>query len=110
MNKRNFLKSVGLGSLAIMQPSIPTLSASAKAPTRPAKTARHRVWINPDHKDTLAELQQRYAAYKKAGIGDIFFEEDSEKHFRTAKENGINDFLKLRCTMSVKAKKGSQKR
>ena len=89
MNKRNFLKSVGLGSLVIMQPSIPTLSASAKTPTRPAKTARHRVWINPDEKDTVAELQQRYAAYKKAGIGDIFFEADSEKHFRTAKENGI---------------------
>jgi hypothetical protein len=89
MNKRNFLKSVGLGSLAIMQPAIPTLALKANSISKPTGTARHRVWINPNEKDTIADLQKLYASYKKAGIADIFFEADSEKHFRTAKENGI---------------------
>lgn len=90
MNKRNFLKSVGLGSLAIMQPGLPSVAtAAAKTPSTPAKKTRHRIWINPDEKDTVADLQKRYAAYKKAGVGDIFFEADSEKHFKTAKANGI---------------------
>jgi hypothetical protein len=90
MNKRNFLKSVGLGSMALMQPSLPTIAASsASTLSNPAKTARHRVWINPDAKDTIADLQQRYTAYKKAGVGDIFFEEDSEKHFKAARDSGI---------------------
>src|SRR5688500_2446218 len=79
MNKRNFLKSVGLGSLAIIQPSIPTLALKAESTSQPTGAAKHRVWINPNEKDTVADLQKLYASYKKAGIGDIFFEADSEK-------------------------------
>lgn len=89
MNKRNFLKSVGLGSLATMLPGAPALSLAAKAATKPEARIRHRIWINPNENDTVADLQKLYAAYKKAGIGDIMFENDSEKHFRTAKDAGI---------------------
>lgn len=84
MNKRNFIKSLGLGSLAFLQPGLATKAIPA-AP----KKARHRVWINPDHHDTAAELKARYAAYYQAGIGVIYFEEDSEMHFKAAKAAGI---------------------
>ncbi|ASZ10179.1 family 10 glycosylhydrolase [Chitinophaga pendula] len=87
MNKRNFLKSLGLGSLALIQPKLPVAAAASLA--APAPKGRHRVWINPSHQDTEAQLQERYAAYKRAGINVIYFEEDSEKHFRAAKANGI---------------------
>ena len=39
--------------------------------------------------DTEQSLRDLYAAYHKAGIKGIFFEADSEKHFRIAKENKI---------------------
>lgn len=88
MNKRNFIKSLGLGSLAMIEPGITSKAAAALKPATPAKV-QHRVWINPDHKDTAAELKQRYASYKEAGIGVIYFEEDSELHYKAAKDAGI---------------------
>lgn len=84
MNKRDFIKSVGLGSLAFVQPV-----RAMEAIPLPAKV-QHRVWINPDHRDTAAELKQRYREYREAGIGVIYFEEDSPLHFKTAKEAGIS--------------------
>lgn len=91
MNKRNFLKSVGLGSVAMMGAGLPAIVKAEKAGEKGAAPAKikHRVWINPNEKDTDADIRERYAAYKKAGIGDIMFEADSERHFRIAKENGI---------------------
>jgi hypothetical protein len=87
MNKRDFLKSVGLGSLALVQPSLPGVAQS----TRPAKAPKvsHRVWTNPDHKDTEAQLRERYSAYRNAGISDLFFEADSELHYRIARAQGL---------------------
>jgi len=88
MDKRNFIKSLGIGSMALTLPSRSSKAAAALSAIPPQKGS-HRVWINPDHKDTEAQIQESYAAYKKAGIADIFFEDDSEKHFRIAKKNGI---------------------
>ncbi|KAA2244811.1 family 10 glycosylhydrolase [Chitinophaga agrisoli] len=89
MNKRSFIKSLGVGSLALVQPGMAARAAAPLAAT-PLRRTSHRVWINPDPKDADADIQQRYAAYRKAGIADIYFEADSEKHFRIAKKNGIN--------------------
>ncbi|MCW3462609.1 family 10 glycosylhydrolase [Chitinophaga nivalis] len=90
MDKRHFIKSLGIGGLALANPLQPLKAAASPAPSDSRKPkAQHRVWINPDHADTAATLQQRYAAYRKAGITDIFFEDDSPLHFKTAKANGI---------------------
>lgn len=86
MDKRSFLKSAGISSLALIKSPIPSLAKSTPAP-QPG--TGHRVWTHPNAQDTDAELQKRYAAYKKAGIGGIFFEADSERHFRAAKQNGL---------------------
>lgn len=88
MNKRHFIKSLGLGSLALVQPGLITRAAKLPVTTAPGKV-QHRVWINPDHKDTAADLKQRYLSYKQAGIGVIYFEEDSALHFKAAKDAGM---------------------
>ncbi|WP_341834599.1 family 10 glycosylhydrolase [Chitinophaga pollutisoli] len=88
MNKRHFLKSLGLGSLALATPSLAMAGMQGEA-KKIAGPVRHRIWINPSAKDTDAELKKRYADYRAAGIGVIYFEEDSERHFRAAKAAGI---------------------
>lgn len=88
MNKRHFIKSLGLGSLALVEPGLLTKAAHVPHSPQPAKI-QHRVWINPDHKDTAADLKLRYAGYRQAGIGVIYFEEDSPLHFKAAKDAGM---------------------
>lgn len=86
MNKRNFIKSLGLGSLAMIDPGIATKAAGV---LKPAAKVHHRVWVNPNHNDMAAELKQRYESYRQAGIGVIYFEEDSELHYKAAKDAGM---------------------
>lgn len=50
---------------------------------------KHWVWINPQEKDTEEELAVKYKKYHDAGIVGIFFEADSEKHYRAAKKHGL---------------------
>ena len=50
---------------------------------------KHWVWIGPDPKDTDEDLAVRYKKYAEAGIVGIFFEHDSERHFRAAKKQGL---------------------
>ena len=47
------------------------------------------VWINPDPKKTASEMERTYSAYARAGITGVFFEQDSEKHDRAAKKQGL---------------------
>ncbi|ATL47212.1 Tat pathway signal protein [Chitinophaga caeni] len=90
MNKRNFIKSLGIGSVAMMQPGIATRSfAHEKKAGEVARKVQHRVWINPNHKDAADDVRKLYKTYKEAGIGVIYFEDDSPMHFKIAKELGI---------------------
>jgi uncharacterized lipoprotein YddW (UPF0748 family) len=50
---------------------------------------KHWVWVSPQRADTEEELAIRYKKYHDAGIVGIFFEADSEKHFRAAKAQGL---------------------
>lgn len=54
-----------------------------------AKTYKHWVWARPNANDTDEELQVRYKKYADAGIVGVFFEQDSERHFRAAKAAGL---------------------
>jgi len=87
MNKREFLKAGLLAGAAT------GLALSTKAELAPVAPRKHKmknwVWIGPDAKDTVDELNVRYAGYKAAGISAILFESDSEKHFRAAKAQGL---------------------
>jgi hypothetical protein len=82
MDKRDFIKSSMLMGLAASLPLQPLASTSKSK-------ARHWVWVNPNVKDEQEALNERYSKYYKAGIKGIFFEADSEKHFRAAKRNKL---------------------
>ncbi len=87
INKRQFIKSVLVAGLATSQLSL--TAATSDSGYLKKKKSKHWVWVNPNEKDTPEELQALYASYHDAGIRGIFFEADSEKHFRAAQKNKI---------------------
>lgn len=87
MDKRKFLKSTILATAAPLLPA--SLQAAATESSFSKSKNRHWVWVNPNPKDTDPELEERYAAYRDAGIRGILFEADSERHFRAAKKHRL---------------------
>jgi hypothetical protein len=88
INKRQFLKSALVAGLAATQMQVASAKQAAGLLNR-KKKKKHWVWTNPNPNDKDADLQILYAAYHDAGIRGIFFEADSEKHFRIAKQHKI---------------------
>jgi hypothetical protein len=84
--RRNFVKS---GLAAGISASLLPVAGFGAERKNINKTYKHWVWINPKHDDKEEDLQKRYKTYYESGIRGIFFEEDSEKHFRIAKKNNI---------------------
>ncbi|MCR8559677.1 family 10 glycosylhydrolase [Mucilaginibacter sp. BJC16-A38] len=87
MNKRDFLKA---GLVAGAAAALPLGNVAAK-PVAAKKHPKFKnwVWTNPNQKDTDEEINTRFAGFKAGGITGIFFESDSERHFRAAKAHGI---------------------
>jgi uncharacterized lipoprotein YddW (UPF0748 family) len=85
MNKREFLKSSLLVGLASQIPLKSDAAAAFKKKPKP----KNWIWVAPRRRDTDDELKARYAACKAAGITGIFFDDDSERHFRAAKAAGL---------------------
>ena len=86
-DRRNFVKTGLLAGLSAAV--LPSASSAEMLLLAPKKGWKHWVWTNPNLKDTDAELAERYQKYYDAGIRGIFFENDSEKHFRAAKAHKI---------------------
>jgi hypothetical protein len=85
MNKRQFLKTTLLSTAFAAH-----VGAPASAPLdSDKKKYKHWVWIRPDLKETDETIRMRYKTYYDAGISGVFFEGDSEKHFRAAKTAGM---------------------
>jgi hypothetical protein len=82
-SRRNFVKT---SLIAGVSASVLPLTGSAMI-TRDKRSEKwkHWVWTRPDSKDSAADLESRYKQYYQAGIRGIFFEADSEKHYRAAK-------------------------
>jgi hypothetical protein len=87
MKKRDFIKSTLLGGIGLMSSG----SSFGNDSVQPIKTSglKHWVWENPDGKEDEKSLKARYDRYFNAGIRGMFFEADSEKHFRIAKTAGL---------------------
>lgn len=86
MNKREFIKSSVLAGMGMT-----VLGANAsKAETRkkPDKI-KHWVWENPNRNEKDEAIKIRFEAFYDAGIRGMFFESDSELHFRIAKKAGL---------------------
>ncbi|MCC9137877.1 family 10 glycosylhydrolase [Pontibacter silvestris] len=80
--RRTFLKA---GLMAGVAASMPVSAIGKSNSHSKKKSWKHWVWINPNHDDNEADLQKKYKQFYEAGIRGIFFEADSEKHFRVAK-------------------------
>lgn len=86
--RRSFLKAGALAGLAASIPA-PALAGITAAPAAKNKQLRHWVWVRPNKADKEADLKRQYKRFYEAGIRGIFFEADSEKHFRAAKANKL---------------------
>ncbi|HSH20811.1 MAG TPA: family 10 glycosylhydrolase [Draconibacterium sp.] len=87
MNKREFLKSAvltGVG-VAILKPSIGKTEMESNKPA----TLKHWVWENPNKNESDEVLQKKYKDFYSAGVRGMFFESDSERHFKIAKKEGL---------------------
>lgn len=87
MKKRDFIKTSLLGGIGLMSHG----SSFGNEPEKTKKSGdlKHWVWENPDEKEDEKLLKERYGRYYEAGIRGVFFEADSEKHFRMAKASGL---------------------
>ena len=86
--RRSFLKAGALAGLAASIPA-PALADFAMEPAAKKKQLKHWVWTRPKPSDKEADLQQQYKRFYQAGIRGIFFEADSEKHYRIAKASKL---------------------
>jgi len=85
MNKRDFIKSSVLAGMGLS-----VLGANAgESKAEKKNKIRHWVWENPNQKEGDDELSKKYRRYYDAGVRGMFFEADSERHFRIAKKAGL---------------------
>ncbi len=84
-NRRSFFKNSLLVSLTPAIQSLHHLPFGVKG----KEGLKHWLWIHPNAEEANDELKKRYNSYYEAGIRGIFFEVDVEKHFRIAKEQGL---------------------
>lgn len=82
-NRRNFIKSGLVAGVATGM--LPLLPEPSRAVALKHQKLKNWVWTNPNAADQESDLHTRYRQYYDAGIRGIFFEADSEKHYRAAK-------------------------
>jgi hypothetical protein len=87
MNKREFLKTAVLSGVgvAVLKTSV---GKTVKESNKP-KSLKHWVWENPNQKETDEMAREKYKNFYTAGVRGMFFESDSERHFKIAKEAGL---------------------
>jgi hypothetical protein len=88
MNKREFIKT-SLAALSAASLPVALESCQSQETSSVKSEFKHWVWINPSANDLDQDLKGTYSKFLKAGIRGIFFEADSERHFRIAKSLGL---------------------
>lgn len=85
MNKRDFIRTSVLAGVGLM--SFNRVNAGSK----PKKSSgfKHWVWENPNPAEEESAIKERLGRFYAAGIRGMFFENDSENHFRIAKSVGL---------------------
>lgn len=86
ISRKDFLKSSALAGMAA---GLPFSNQKTDTPQIKQQPLKHWVWIRPDEEAKESELQKKFKEYFEAGIRAVLFEEDSERHFRAAKEQGL---------------------
>ncbi len=87
MNKREFIKSSVLAGMGLTV--MGSATAGGKRKKKKHAGPKHWAWESPNKKESDADLHTKYKRYSDAGIKGMFFEEDSERHFRIAKKEGL---------------------
>ena len=87
MKKRDFIKSSLLAGIGLMSYQ----ASSGNSVDGKSKSAglKHWVWENPNQDEDEKLLTEKYRGFYQAGIRGMFFESDSEKHFKIAKKAGL---------------------
>ena len=83
-NRRNFIKTAGLG-LATLQ----LKPASLLDYKKNAFTFDYWLWARPNPDESELQIKNKLKSYKEAGVRGIFYENYSKKHFQLTKEFGI---------------------
>lgn len=86
ISRKDFLKSSLLTGLAT---ALPFSTSHAMEKETDASTLKHWVWIRPDVDAEESALHTMFKKYYDAGIRAVLIEQNSEKHFRIAKEHGL---------------------
>jgi hypothetical protein len=87
-NRRKFLRASVFTSLsAALAPHAAVQAAPAVDVKKDA--LKHWVWIRPKETDKDADLQKFYQRLYSAGVQGVFFEADSERHYRLAKSQKL---------------------
>lgn len=85
MNKRDFIKTALVSGIGMA-----SFKSFAKIPkTKESIKNKHWAWDSAHDDDSENKLLDKYTAFFEAGIRGVFFEHDSEKHFRIAKKAGL---------------------
>ncbi|WP_340113689.1 family 10 glycosylhydrolase [Maribellus mangrovi] len=86
MNKRDFIKSSVLAGMGM---TVLGASASESNAEKKGPKIKHWVWENPNRNASVEELKEKYEMFYASGVRGMFFEADSEHHFRIAKKAGL---------------------
>lgn len=86
MNKRDFIKSSVLAGMGM---TVLGASAGESKSIQASSKIKNWVWENPNRNAGDDELKQKYESFYEAGVRGMFFEADSERHFRIAKKAGL---------------------
>jgi hypothetical protein len=87
MNKRDFLKSSILAGTGLLASK--TLLADSEKKNKKQESLKHWVWENPNNNEDDETLRKKYSSFYESGIRGMFFESDSERHYRAAKKAGL---------------------
>jgi hypothetical protein len=87
MNKRDFIKSSLLAGTGLLASK--SLLANDNSTSAKSSQSKHWVWENPNNKEDDETLRKKYSSFYESGIRGMFFEHDSERHFRAAKKAGL---------------------
>ncbi len=87
MKKREFIKSSLLAGAGIL--SYTGSSALSVKKEQKQTGYKHWVWERPRKDDDEQKLLKKYQGFFEAGVRGMFFEQDSEKHFKAAKKAGL---------------------
>jgi hypothetical protein len=87
MNKRDFIKSSILAGTGLLASK--TLLADSEKKIKKQASPKHWVWENPNNNEDDETLRKKYSSFYESGIRGMFFESDSERHYRAAKKAGL---------------------